>query len=52
MKKIENFLRERPSYTKCGNEKIANYAGVAMSTVMKFKKTNTFKEIKNTYLNK
>lgn len=50
MKKIEQFLRENPSYIKCGNEKIAKYAKVAMSTVLKFKKTSAFQEIKQTYL--
>ena len=50
MKKIENFLKSKPSYTKWGNERLAAKTGLALSTIQKFKKTSSFKEIKESYL--
>lgn len=52
MKKIQKFFSEKPSYVKCGVEKVSEAAGVAVSTIIKFRKTDLYKEIKNNYLNK
>lgn len=49
MKKLETFLRNNPSYTKCGVEKVAERANVAVSTVLRFRKTEIYKSIKENY---
>lgn len=52
MKRLEKFLRTKPSYTKWGNTRIANLLGLSERTVKSFKNTETFKKIKQNYLSK
>lgn len=50
MKRIQEFFQARPGYTKCGNERVATAAKCAVSTVVRFKKTDEYKSIKQTYM--
>lgn len=50
MKRIENFLRQYPSYTKWGTSRLAKRVNLAESTVNRFKKTEKFRSIKMDYL--
>jgi hypothetical protein len=52
MKKISTFLAQNPSYVRWGSERLAEKANVALSTVNKFKKTEEYKQIKDTYNSK
>lgn len=50
MKRLTTFLTENPSYCKVSKEKVAERLGLALSTVEKFWKTETFKNIRKNYL--
>jgi hypothetical protein len=50
MKTLQKFLSSRPSYFKCGVERLAKATGIATSTINKFRKTNEFKDMKKNYL--
>ena len=52
MKTLASFLTENPSYCKCGNERIARATGIKATTVARFKKTSTFKNLNSQYRNK
>ncbi len=52
MKRIENFYRSNPSYTKWGTMRVATKTGLSVTTVERFKKTDTYKTIKQAYLSK
>ena len=49
MKTLENFLKNNPSYCKCGNERIANACGISVNTNKRFKSSETFKNLNKTY---
>jgi|JRYI01.1.fsa_nt_gb hypothetical protein len=51
MKTLEKFLKENPSYCKCGNERISKLTGISLDTIKRFKKTNFFKNINSNYRN-
>lgn len=50
MKKLVNFLEEKPSYLKCGTKQICKMTGVAESTVNNFKKSERCKLMKQNYI--
>lgn len=50
MKRIETFLKANPSYTKWGDARLAIRLNLAESTVHRYKRTASFKQIKKTYL--
>lgn len=50
MKTLISFLSQKPSYVKCGNQRIANAAGISINTVARFKKSKEFKNLYNLYL--
>ncbi len=51
MNKLEQFLRDNPSYCKCGNQRIADACGISINTVARFKNSQTYKKINKTYRN-
>lgn len=51
MKKLENFLKMKPSYCKWGNERISHITGITLETVRRFKRTKEFKQINKNYRN-
>lgn len=52
MKRLQAFLQEKPSYTKCSSAKIAEMTKLSINTVERFKKTAEYKAIKSSYLNR
>lgn len=50
MKRIEKFLRANPSYTKWGTRRLAAQVKLTVATVERFKRTETYREIKTSYV--
>lgn len=50
MQKVERFLSNNPSYVKCSVKRIANRLKLSEKTVMKFRTTETYKNIRQNYL--
>ncbi len=49
MKTLENLLKESPSYSKWGTERLATKTGLKVSTVVKFKRSSTYKQLLTAY---
>jgi len=49
MQRLERFLTMRPSYVKWSAERIANRLNLSTNTVVRFKKTETYKNIVKNY---
>lgn len=51
MKTVENFLKTNPSYVKCSADRIANRLHLSVNIVNRFRRTDTYKNIRIAYLN-
>jgi len=51
MNTLIKFLNSKPSYLKSSTTMIAAKAGVAESTVIRFKKSSQFKTMRTMYVN-
>jgi hypothetical protein len=49
MKTLNTFLTKCPSYIKCGPARIAKATGISLNTVIKFRKTPEYIQIKTKY---
>ena len=51
MKTLEKLMNRCPSYCTWGNERLANKTGLALSTVRRFKRSETYSQINRDYRN-
>ena len=51
MKTLIKFYTENPSYCKCGNMRVAERTGIALSTIKRFKASQIFKNMNKNYRN-
>ena len=51
MKTLQNFLTKNPGYFKRGSQSLAERTNISINTVIKYKKSSEYSEMKKTYLN-
>jgi hypothetical protein len=52
MKTLQRLFTENPSYLKRGVESLIKITGLAESTIVRFRKSGTYKDMKTNYKNK
>lgn len=50
MKTLTKFFQTNPSYFKCGTATISSRVNLAQSTVLRFKRTAQYKDMKKLYI--